>query len=156
MIDLTGKRGLVVGIANASSIAYGCAKAYRALGAELAVTYLNPKSERFVRPLAEELGAPIDPKDDLMTHADHDIRLNTAQMEELFTVTALGEHFAIGVDATDRSFQCCRYGDLAGGRRRVMACLRRELRCRQPRRSRGIGQGDESEAWAMRQAAGKP
>jgi enoyl-[acyl-carrier protein] reductase I len=57
--DLTGKRGLVVGIANASSIAYGCAKAYRAMGAELAVTYLNPKSERFVRPLAEELGAPI-------------------------------------------------------------------------------------------------
>src|SRR3954449_3647181 len=57
--DLTGKRGLVVGIANASSIAYGCAKAYRDLGAELAVTYLNPKSERFVRPLAEELGAPI-------------------------------------------------------------------------------------------------
>ena len=57
--DLTGKRGLVVGIANASSIAYGCAKAYRAMGAELAVTYLNPKSERFVRPLAEELGSPI-------------------------------------------------------------------------------------------------
>jgi enoyl-[acyl-carrier protein] reductase I len=57
--DLTGKRGLVVGIANASSIAYGCAKAYRAMGAELTVTYLNPKSERFVRPLAEELGAPI-------------------------------------------------------------------------------------------------
>jgi enoyl-[acyl-carrier protein] reductase I len=57
--DLTGKRGLVVGIANASSIAYGCAKAYRAVGAELAVTYLNPKSERFVRPLAEELNAPI-------------------------------------------------------------------------------------------------
>jgi hypothetical protein len=39
-----------------------------------------------------------------MTHADHDIRLNTAQMEELFTVTAVGEHFAIGVDATDPSF----------------------------------------------------
>jgi enoyl-[acyl-carrier protein] reductase I len=57
--DLAGKRGLVVGIANASSIAYGCAKAYRDLGAELAVTYLNPKSERFVRPLAEELDATI-------------------------------------------------------------------------------------------------
>ena len=59
VLDLSGKRGLVIGIANASSIAYGCAKAYRSLGAELAVTYLNPKSERFVRPLAEELGAPI-------------------------------------------------------------------------------------------------
>ncbi len=43
------------------------------------------------------------PKDHLMTQADHDIRLNTAQLEELFTVTALGEHFAIGVDATDPS-----------------------------------------------------
>jgi len=38
-----------------------------------------------------------------MTQADHDIRLNTAQMEELFTVTAAGEDFAIGVDATDPS-----------------------------------------------------
>jgi hypothetical protein len=39
-----------------------------------------------------------------MTQADHDVRLNTAQMEELFTATALGEHFAIGVDVTDPSF----------------------------------------------------
>ena len=38
-----------------------------------------------------------------MTQADHDIRLNTPQMEELFTITAVGEHFAIGVDATDPS-----------------------------------------------------
>ena len=38
-----------------------------------------------------------------MTRADHDIRLNTGQMEELFTATAFGEHFAIGVDATDPS-----------------------------------------------------
>ena len=59
LITLEGKRGLVVGIANDSSIAYGCAKAYRAMGAELAVTYLNPKAERFVGPLAEELGASI-------------------------------------------------------------------------------------------------
>jgi hypothetical protein len=44
-----------------------------------------------------------DPKDDFMTHADHDIRLNTAQMEELFTVTAFGDHFSIGVDTTDPS-----------------------------------------------------
>src|SRR3954470_23604508 len=42
-------------------------------------------------------------KDDLMTQADHDIRLNTAQMEELFTLTAFGDHFSIGVDATDPS-----------------------------------------------------
>src|SRR5262249_31902884 len=41
---LEGKRGLVVGIANEQSIAWGCAKAFRAFGAELAVTYLNDKA----------------------------------------------------------------------------------------------------------------
>jgi enoyl-[acyl-carrier protein] reductase I len=56
---LEGKRGLVVGIANEHSIAWGCAKAFRALGAELAVTYLNEKAKRFVEPLAAELEAPI-------------------------------------------------------------------------------------------------
>src|SRR4051794_1290417 len=43
---LAGKRGLVVGIANEHSIAWGCAKAFRALGAELAVTYLNEKAKK--------------------------------------------------------------------------------------------------------------
>lgn len=56
---LRGKRGLVVGIANADSIAFGCAAKLRAFGAELAVTWLNEKAERFVRPLAEGLGATI-------------------------------------------------------------------------------------------------
>jgi enoyl-[acyl-carrier protein] reductase I len=56
---LEGKRGLIVGIANAHSIAWGCAKAFRALGAELAITYLNEKARRFVEPLAHELEAPI-------------------------------------------------------------------------------------------------
>jgi enoyl-[acyl-carrier protein] reductase I len=50
---------LIVGIANESSIAWGCAKAFRALGADLAVTYLNEKAKRFVEPLAKELEAPI-------------------------------------------------------------------------------------------------
>lgn len=56
---LEGKRGLIVGIANDHSIAWGCAKAFRALGAELAVTYLNDKAKRFVEPLAGELEATI-------------------------------------------------------------------------------------------------
>ena len=56
---LTGKRGLVVGIANADSIAYGCAVKLRAFGAELAVTYVNEKAEKHVRPLAEQLQADI-------------------------------------------------------------------------------------------------
>lgn len=56
---LAGRKGLVVGIANDKSIAWGCAQAYRALGADLAVTYLNAKAERFVRPLAEAVDAEI-------------------------------------------------------------------------------------------------
>ena len=56
---LDGKRGLVVGIANDQSIAWGCAKAFRALGSELAVTYLNDKAKKHVEPLARELEAPI-------------------------------------------------------------------------------------------------
>jgi enoyl-[acyl-carrier protein] reductase I len=56
---LKGKRGLVVGIANADSIAYGCAVKLRAFGADLAVTYLNEKAEKYVRPLAEQLQAGI-------------------------------------------------------------------------------------------------
>lgn len=54
-----GKRGLVTGIANDQSIAYGCAKAFRRLGAEVAVTYLNDRAKPYVEPLARELGAPI-------------------------------------------------------------------------------------------------
>lgn len=56
---LKDKRGLIVGIANADSIAYGCAATLSTLGAELAVTYLNEKAERHVRPLAEGMRAGI-------------------------------------------------------------------------------------------------
>lgn len=56
---LEGKRGLIVGIANENSIAWGCAKAFRAFGAELAVTYLNDKAKKYVEPLARELEAAI-------------------------------------------------------------------------------------------------
>ena len=65
MIDLTslallkGKKTLVTGIANDQSIAWGCAKAFHAFGADVAVTYLNEKSKPYVEPLAKEIGAPI-------------------------------------------------------------------------------------------------
>src|SRR5258705_8491017 len=57
--SLEGRKALVVGIANENSIAWGCAKWLRALGADVAVTYLNEKAKKFVAPLAEELGATI-------------------------------------------------------------------------------------------------
>ena len=57
--QLQGKKGVVLGVANRQSIAYGCAAAFRFLGAELALTYLNEKAKRHVQPIADELEAPI-------------------------------------------------------------------------------------------------
>lgn len=59
MFSLSGRKILVVGIASRDSIAWGCARAFRDQGADLAVTWLNATAERFVRPLAEEIGAEI-------------------------------------------------------------------------------------------------
>jgi enoyl-[acyl-carrier protein] reductase I len=56
---LSGKKALVVGIANDSSIAWGCAKAFRELDAEVAITYLNDKAKPYVEPLARALDAPL-------------------------------------------------------------------------------------------------
>jgi enoyl-[acyl-carrier protein] reductase I len=59
LVSLEGRKGLVTGIANDQSIAWGCAKAFRALGAELAVTHLNEKARPHVEPLARELEATV-------------------------------------------------------------------------------------------------
>ncbi|MBN8917564.1 MAG: enoyl-ACP reductase FabI [Rhizobiales bacterium] len=59
MFSLKGQKALVVGVANDQSIAWGCAKAFREQGAEVAVTYLNARAEAHVRPLAESLGSEI-------------------------------------------------------------------------------------------------
>lgn len=56
---LKGKRGLVVGVANGDSIAFGCAAKLRAFGAEIALTYLNDKARPHVAPLAEALDARL-------------------------------------------------------------------------------------------------
>ncbi len=56
---LAGQKALVIGVANDQSIAYGCAKAFRKLGAELALTWLNDRARPHVEPLAEELEASI-------------------------------------------------------------------------------------------------
>jgi enoyl-[acyl-carrier protein] reductase I len=59
VFSLSGRKALVVGIANEHSIAWGCAKALKAQGADLALTWLNEKAEASVRPLAEQLDAEI-------------------------------------------------------------------------------------------------
>lgn len=68
MFSLAGRKALIVGIANEHSIAWGCAKALKAQGAELAITWLNAKAEPFVRPLAEQLGATIMAPLDVSAH----------------------------------------------------------------------------------------
>ncbi|HVP61763.1 MAG TPA: enoyl-ACP reductase FabI [Myxococcaceae bacterium] len=56
---LEGQKVLVVGVANDQSIAYGCAKAFRTAGAELAITWLNERARPHVEPLAREVEATI-------------------------------------------------------------------------------------------------
>jgi enoyl-[acyl-carrier protein] reductase I len=56
---LEGKRGIIFGVANDKSIAWGIARALRDAGAELAFTYLNEALEKRVRPLAESLGSSL-------------------------------------------------------------------------------------------------
>ena len=56
---LKGKRGLIVGVANADSIAFGCAAKLRAFGADIALTYLNEKSRQFVEPLAKQIDCSL-------------------------------------------------------------------------------------------------
>ncbi|MBU6285859.1 MAG: enoyl-[acyl-carrier-protein] reductase FabI [Betaproteobacteria bacterium] len=56
---LRGRRGLIVGVANEHSIAFGCAAKLRGFGAEVALTYLNAKAKPYVEPLAEQVGASM-------------------------------------------------------------------------------------------------
>ena len=72
---LAGKKGLIVGIANTSSIAYSIAKVLHQNGAELALTYQGEATKKRVLPIAEELG-------DSLTY-ECDV-LNEASMDSLF------------------------------------------------------------------------
>ncbi|MFC3228199.1 enoyl-ACP reductase FabI [Marinibaculum pumilum] len=86
IVDLDGKRGLVVGIANESSIAAGCATAFHDAGARLAVTYLNGKAAPFVAPVADAVEAEL--------RLPCDLR-EAGQLEAVFA--AIAEHWG-GLD----------------------------------------------------------
>lgn len=58
-LPLAGRRGLIVGLADAHSIAWGCARRTRAQGAQLVLSCLNPKAQAAVAPLAESAEAPL-------------------------------------------------------------------------------------------------
>jgi enoyl-[acyl-carrier protein] reductase I len=109
VITLEGKRGLVAGIANRSSIAFGCARAFREAGAELAVTYLNDSAGRFVRPLADELQSPL--------VLPCDVR-EPGQLEAVFD--KIGEHWG-KLDFVLHSIAYAPRADLHG---RVVDCSR--------------------------------
>tara|TARA_R110002051_G_scaffold281373_1_gene342988 strand:- start:8506 stop:9318 length:813 start_codon:yes stop_codon:yes gene_type:complete len=59
LLDMTGKKGLIVGVANEQSLAWAAARNCHAAGADLALTYLNDKARPFVEPLAQSVGAPL-------------------------------------------------------------------------------------------------
>jgi enoyl-[acyl-carrier protein] reductase I len=123
LIDLNGKRGLVVGVANDASIAAGCARAFRAAGAELALTYLNEKARPWVEPVAKTVDSalflPCDVREpgqleavferiksdwgrlDFLLHA-----IAFAPREDLHTsvVNASAEGFAMAMDVSCHSF----------------------------------------------------
>jgi len=106
---LSGKRGLVLGVANDSSIAYGCAAAFRAAGADLALTYLNERTRDFTAPLAEALGADI--------YLPCDVR-EDGQLEAVFE--AIGQRWG-GLDFVLHSIAYAPREDLHG---RVTDCSR--------------------------------
>ncbi|MFM2059370.1 MAG: enoyl-[acyl-carrier-protein] reductase FabI [Pseudomonadota bacterium] len=58
-LPLSGRRGLILGVANEQSIAWGCARALQAQGAQLVLSCLNDKARPFVEPLAQQLAAPL-------------------------------------------------------------------------------------------------
>jgi enoyl-[acyl-carrier protein] reductase I len=70
---LKNKRGLILGVANDDSLAWGCSKAFKEQGAQLALTYLNDKGKPFIEPLARELDAPIFMKLDVTNEAQWNV-----------------------------------------------------------------------------------
>jgi enoyl-[acyl-carrier protein] reductase I len=120
---LAGMHALVTGVANADSIAYGCARAFRELGARLALTYLNDKAKAHVEPLAAELGAelllPLNVEDDRQMQAVFDTLRDTwgvldialhsiafAPKEDLHggLLDSSAEGFALAMDVSCHSF----------------------------------------------------
>lgn len=113
MKSLQGKKGLVIGIANEDSIAWGCAQAFHEAGAELAVTYLNEKAEPYVRPLAEKVRAsiimPLNVQNDIQMSALFDaIKQKWGKLDFLLHAIA----FAPKEDLQGRVVDCSREGFL--------------------------------------------
>ena len=113
LVSLEGRRGLVTGIANDQSIAWGCAKAFRGLGAELAVTYLNERAKPYIEPLARQLEAELVASLDL--RHDGEIEALFAQISERWGRLDFLLHsiaFAPMADLQGRVVDCSKTGFL--------------------------------------------
>jgi enoyl-[acyl-carrier protein] reductase I len=113
MTTLPHKKALVLGIANDQSIAWGCAKAFRQRGAEVAITYLNEKARPHVEPLARELGAEIFLPCDVTQPGE--LESVVAEIERRWGVLHIALHsiaFAPRADLHGRVVDCSREGFL--------------------------------------------
>jgi enoyl-[acyl-carrier protein] reductase I len=110
---LEGRKGLVTGVANNQSIAWGCAQAFRRLGADLALTYLNDKARPHVEPLAQKLDAsilmPLDLRIDGQLEAVFD-RISTEWGQLDFVLHSIA--FAPREDLHGRVVDCSKSGFL--------------------------------------------
>ncbi len=104
-------KGLIVGVANNESIAWGCAKVLHAAGADIAVTWLNEKAQKHVAPLAQEIKSPIAMPMDVQNDAEVDavfaeIEKKWGQLDFLIHSIA----FAPKADLQGRTIDCSREG----------------------------------------------
>lgn len=111
MTDNTKLKGLIVGVANEDSLAWGCAKKLHDEGAEIALTWLNDKARAHVEPLAESINSPIrrqmDVVDDAQCQAVFDeIREKWGRLDFLIHSVA----FAPKADLHGRTVDCSREG----------------------------------------------
>ncbi|MDG4596566.1 MAG: enoyl-ACP reductase FabI [Candidatus Contendobacter sp.] len=110
-LALVGKKAVILGIANDQSIAFGCARAMRKMGAEIAMTYLSEKTKPYTQPLAEALDVPPD------LYLPCDVRVE-GQMEAVFD--AIRQHWG-RLDIAMHSIAFAPREDLHG---RVVDCSR--------------------------------
>lgn len=104
-------KGLIVGVANEDSLAWGCAKVLHAAGADIALTWLNDKARQYVDPLARSINAPLclpmDVMDDAQCAAVFDaIREKWGKLDFLLHSIA----FAPKADLHGRITDCSRQG----------------------------------------------
>ena len=109
---MTGKRGLIMGLANSRSIAWGISKACAAQGAELAFTYQGDALKKRVEPLAAELGSTIVLPCDVSDYASMDavfaeLKSKWGQLDFLVHAIAFSDKAELDgryVDTTERNF----------------------------------------------------